>query len=85
MPAAGPGHADRPRRRDGPSLGRSGDELDEYTRAHLVDSRERIARALNAPMVETAATAGNATMLLIGFRSLPPGQATSNGRVLAGY
>jgi hypothetical protein len=32
------------------------DELDEYTRAHLADSRERIARALEAPMVETAST-----------------------------
>jgi hypothetical protein len=32
------------------------DDLDDYTRAHLVDSRERIARALDAPMVETAST-----------------------------
>jgi Met-zincin len=28
------------------------DELDDYTRAHLADSRERITRALEAPMVE---------------------------------
>ncbi|MGH7579393.1 MAG: hypothetical protein ACREM9_04420, partial [Gemmatimonadales bacterium] len=28
--------------------------LDAYTRAHLTDSRERIARALEAPMLQTS-------------------------------
>jgi hypothetical protein len=32
-------------------------ELDPYTRAHLVDSRERITQALNAQMIQTAGTA----------------------------
>jgi hypothetical protein len=32
------------------------DALDDYTRAHLTDSRERIARALEAGMIESAAT-----------------------------
>jgi hypothetical protein len=27
--------------------------VDQYTRAHLADSRERIARALEAPMIQT--------------------------------
>ena len=39
------------------SLVRHGTELDAYTRAHLVDSQERIAQALNAQMIQTAATA----------------------------
>jgi hypothetical protein len=30
-----------------------GRDLDEYTRAHLADSRERITRALDARMIET--------------------------------
>ena len=38
------------------ALDEARDDLDEYTRAHLADSRERIARALDAPMVETAST-----------------------------
>jgi hypothetical protein len=36
------------------ALDARGDDLDDYTRAHLADSRERITRALEAPMVETA-------------------------------
>jgi hypothetical protein len=28
-------------------------ELDPYTRAHLIDSRERIGQALNAGMIQT--------------------------------
>ncbi len=32
-------------------------DLDPYTRAHLLDSRERIRQALDAPMLQTAATA----------------------------
>jgi hypothetical protein len=32
------------------------DQLDVYTRAHLADSRERIGRALDAGMIETATT-----------------------------
>ena len=32
-------------------------ELDPYTRAHLVDSKERITQALNAQMIQTAGTA----------------------------
>ncbi|HEU5304409.1 MAG TPA: zinc-dependent metalloprotease [Gemmatimonadales bacterium] len=32
-------------------------ELDPYTRAHLVDSRERISQALNAQMIQTAGLA----------------------------
>jgi hypothetical protein len=32
-------------------------ELDPYTRAHLVDSKERIAQALNAQLIQTAGTA----------------------------
>jgi hypothetical protein len=39
------------------SLARRGVELDPYTRAHLVDSRERITQALNAQMIQTAGTA----------------------------
>ena len=39
------------------TLQRRGIELDPYTRAHLVDSKERISQALNAQMVQTAATA----------------------------
>jgi hypothetical protein len=35
------------------ALDRSG-ELDAYTRAHLADSRERIAQALTASMVQAA-------------------------------
>jgi len=38
------------------ALDEARDDLDDYTRAHLADSRERIARALDAPMVETAST-----------------------------
>jgi hypothetical protein len=36
---------------------RRGAELDSYTRAHLVDSRERISQALNAQMIQTAGMA----------------------------
>jgi hypothetical protein len=32
-------------------------ELDPYTRAHLVDSKERISQALNAQIIQTAGTA----------------------------
>jgi hypothetical protein len=32
-------------------------ELDQYTRAHLLDSKERIAQALNAQLLQTAGTA----------------------------
>jgi hypothetical protein len=39
------------------ALLRRGVELDPYTRAHLVDSKERISRALNAQMIQTAGTA----------------------------
>jgi hypothetical protein len=39
------------------ALLRRGIELDPYTRAHLVDSKERISQALNAQMIQTAATA----------------------------
>jgi hypothetical protein len=39
------------------ALLRRGAELDPYTRAHLVDSKERISQALNAQMVQTAGTA----------------------------
>ncbi len=35
------------------ALDSRGDDLDDYTRAHLADSRERITRALEAPMVES--------------------------------
>ena len=35
----------------------AGAELDPYTRAHLVDSKERISQALNAQMIQTAGTA----------------------------
>jgi hypothetical protein len=38
------------------ALDARGEDLDDYTRAHLADSRERITRALEAPMVETAST-----------------------------
>ena len=31
-------------------------EMDAYTRAHLVDSRERISRALDAQMVQTTSS-----------------------------
>jgi Met-zincin/Domain of unknown function (DUF5117) len=34
------------------ALDARGNDLDDYTRAHLADSRERITRALEAPMVE---------------------------------
>jgi hypothetical protein len=36
---------------------RRGIELDPYTRAHLVDSRERISQALNAQLIQTAGSA----------------------------
>lgn len=36
------------------ALARPSTELDLYTRAHLVDSRERIARALDAPILQAA-------------------------------
>jgi hypothetical protein len=39
------------------ALLRRGIELDSYTRAHLVDSKERISQALNAQLIQTAATA----------------------------
>jgi hypothetical protein len=39
------------------SLLRRGVALDAYTRAHLVDSKERISQALNAQMIQTAGTA----------------------------
>jgi hypothetical protein len=32
-------------------------ELEPYTRAHLVDSKERISQALNAQLIQTAGTA----------------------------
>jgi hypothetical protein len=32
-------------------------ELDLYTKAHLLDSKERIAQALNAQLIQTAGTA----------------------------
>ncbi len=38
-------------------LVRRGMELDPYTRAHLVDSNERISQALNAQLIQTAGTA----------------------------
>ncbi len=41
----------------GRALLRRGVELDPYTRAHLVDSKERISQALNAQMIQTAGTA----------------------------
>jgi hypothetical protein len=34
------------------ALTRGGDRLDPYSRAHLTDSRERIAQALDAPMIQ---------------------------------
>jgi len=34
------------------ALARGGDRLDPYTRAHLTDARERIAQALDAPMIQ---------------------------------
>ena len=34
------------------ALARGGERLDPYTRAHLTDSRERIAQALDAPMIQ---------------------------------
>ena len=34
------------------AITRNGDRLDPYTRAHLTDSRERIAQALDAPMIQ---------------------------------
>jgi hypothetical protein len=34
------------------ALARSGERLDPYTRAHLTDSRERVAQALDAPMIQ---------------------------------
>ena len=34
------------------SLGRGAERLDPYTRAHLTDSRQRIAQALDAPMIQ---------------------------------
>ncbi len=39
------------------TLLRRGAELDPYTRAHLVDSKERISQALNAQLIQTAGTA----------------------------
>ena len=39
------------------ALLRRGVELDPYTKAHLVDSRERISQALNAQLIQTAGTA----------------------------
>jgi len=39
------------------ALLRRGVELDPYTRAHLVDSKERISQALNAQMIQTAGPA----------------------------
>jgi hypothetical protein len=39
------------------ALVRRGAELDPYTKAHLVDSRERISQALNAQLIQTADTA----------------------------
>jgi hypothetical protein len=36
------------------ALQKRGIELNSYTRAHLLDSRERIAQALNAQMIQTA-------------------------------
>ena len=39
------------------TLLRRGVALDAYTRAHLVDSKERISQALNAQMIQTAGTA----------------------------
>ncbi len=39
------------------ALVRRGTELDPYTRAHLVDSKERISQALNAQLIQTAGTA----------------------------
>jgi hypothetical protein len=39
------------------SLVRRGTELDPYTRAHLVDSKERITQALTAQMIQTAGMA----------------------------
>lgn len=39
------------------ALGQPGVELDPYTRAHLVDSKERITQALTAQMIQTAGTA----------------------------
>jgi hypothetical protein len=39
------------------TLLRRGVALDAYTRAHLVDSKERITQALNAQMIQTAGTA----------------------------
>jgi hypothetical protein len=35
------------------ALREDGPELDAYTRAHLADSRQRIARALDAQMIQT--------------------------------
>ena len=35
------------------ALEEDGAQLDAYTRAHLADSRERIARALEAPMIQS--------------------------------
>jgi hypothetical protein len=35
------------------ALEEDGAQLDEYTRAHLADSRERIARALEAQMIQS--------------------------------
>ena len=39
------------------ALVRHGAELDPYTRAHLVDSKERISQALHAQLIQTAGTA----------------------------
>jgi hypothetical protein len=39
------------------ALARRAVELDPYTRAHLVDSRERITQALNAQMIQTTGMA----------------------------
>jgi len=39
------------------TLLRRGVELDPYTRAHVVDSKERISQALSSQMIQTAGTA----------------------------
>jgi hypothetical protein len=38
-------------------LMRRATELDPYTKAHLLDSKERIVQALNAQLIQTAGTA----------------------------
>ena len=44
------------------ALDEAGTDLDAYTRAHLADSRERIARALDAQMIQHPPPSGSATM-----------------------